>query len=225
MRKVFIAMIVFAVFFIGRYSTNAKDYSTNEEASFEDIDMFSLSGIKKMGINPSYPYVKISPENENKRKISYCINKKMKIDREYKKVSSYWTTSYIEQGDTSKERVFEYILPDKIITLSYLVGNHNQNSYLREVSILRKWNETIYLIQNDWKVKPSIRVSDWVAPHAQVTHKKQIVVKNGILNLLEKTYAENGKLVGNNKTCYEIGSHSYFHWRYLILDKKIIACE
>lgn len=225
MEKKLIAIILLVLFFTGIHHINANGHQGSEVTNFSDMDMFSLQGIRKLGPNPAYPYVTILAETSNSKKISYCVNSKLKIEKTYKKIKNYWTTTYIEKGDTSTEKVFEYVLPDKIIKLNYLISDEDQISYIREVTVFENWNETMYLIDSDRKVAPGIHVPDVVMSHARITHKKKIIIKNGVLTLSEQTYEAGKKLVANRKTCYPVGSKSYFQWLRLNLEKKEITCN
>lgn len=225
MMKLLGAFLTYFIFWCQIQGQNVKVDQNKLVESFSDIDMFTLNGVKAIRPGSSYPYIRINYTNAKERNITYCINKDLNISRCYKKIDNYWYANYVEVGDTSRENVYQYLQPDKIITLKYLITNHNRNGYLREVAVFEKWKEKIYLIKDDLVIRPDLHVPEMIISKAETFYERKIKVSNGVLSLHEKVYDKSKKPMSDQKTCYKIGTQSYFGWLYLNIDKKPVPCN
>ncbi|MBC9915542.1 hypothetical protein [Chitinophaga varians] len=189
------------------------------------MDMFTLEGIKPLKSPFVYPYVVIKSKNNREKDITCHIDNKTVKSYHYEKIGHYWRTIYSHVGDTSREYVYEYVMPDKIVGLNYWVNAKSKASYLKEVSVFRKWEEENFLMGKGLTIKPDVSLPDRLRAQALGSVVQKIQIKNGVLRLERTIYNEKGKENHRNVTCYRIGSRSYFAWQYLYTDKEEIKCE
>ncbi|NML38846.1 hypothetical protein HHL17_16690 [Chitinophaga sp. G-6-1-13] len=189
------------------------------------MDMFTLEGIRPLKPPFVYPYVIIKSQNNNEKDISYHTDSKTVRSYHYEKIGNYWRTIYSQVGNISRECTYEYVMPDKIVSLNYWINPKNKVSYLKEVSVFKKWEEENFLMGKGLTIKPDVSLPDRVRAQASGAVAQKIQMKNGVLRMERTIYNEKGKEIHRNVTCYRIGNKSYFAWRYLYADKEEIKCE
>lgn len=199
--------------------------SQQTEAVFADMDMFTLEGIRPLKAPFAYPYVVIKSKNNNEKDISYHIDNKTVKSFHYEKAGNYWRTIYSQVGDISREYIYEYVMPDKIVGLNYWTHPKTKASYLKEISVFRKWEEENFLMGKGLTIKPDVSLPDKIRAQASGSVVQKIQMKNGVLRLDRTIYDEKGKESHRSVVCYRIGNRSYFAWRYLYTDKEEIKCE
>lgn len=214
---------LFSLFVLCFFCT-LRGYGQQTEAVFGDMDMFTLEGIKPLKPPFVYPYVAIKTRN-NEKDISYHTDNKTVKSYHYRKTGNYWMTVYSETGDTSREYIYEYVMPDKIVRLNYWNHVKTKVSYLREIAVFKKWEEENFLMGRGLAIKPDVTIVDRMKAQASGSVIQKMLMKNGVLRLERTIYNEKGKENHRSVTCYKMGNRSYFAWRYLYIDKQEIKCE
>ena len=189
---------------------------------YKDINLFKMEGVGKITSHPLYPYIEINYVSDSNKIVIYHATERVFFRRNYKRQNNGWMSCYKEIGDTSTATIYEFVLPDKIITLNYSGIEHSGKMSLTEMSVLKNSKKVSYLFHQNIVIKPSVTVPDLTSSKAAYIYTQEIRIVNGILSLSEK---RTDMVNYNKKACYQIGDHSYFWWCYLNTNLKGIDCN
>jgi len=180
--------ILICLIFITSCNENKKngDLSNTKEVSdsslYADIDMFQLKGIDKIDTPGYFPNISIKKTIGDSIRITYRSTEKDSFVREYTLINKIWTTSYEHPADTGYEKVYEYILPEKIIELYYFGDLERKNYHLHDAAVINKNGATIYGFggEKGLNVVPNPDRLNDVKKMAQTFMKDSIFEKNRV---------------------------------------------
>ncbi|TAL47022.1 MAG: hypothetical protein EPN92_05260 [Chitinophagaceae bacterium] len=199
---------------------NHSPNTTNTKTEyFLDVNLFNLSGINKINNIPDYPYVEIQSPNDTTRTIIFYATKDISYTHKYKKLSNYWMRSFRFYGDTAWLTEFEYVYPDKILSLTFSITDRNEPYMLTTATVLESSHETTYMFEKGISVSPSPDVIKVIRNRISDSTLRKIQFMNGIMSIDENQIIDGKATL--QKECYTIGDHSYFWWLYFGLGKEV----
>ena len=193
---------------------------------YDDINLFKLEGVNKISNPTKYPYIKIDSLSPNKKRVVYKKTKNDFVERTYLKENNYWTTSYDYRADTGYDRIYEYIISEKIIDITYTGTWEKTNFHLADISEHEK-NKIVMYVIHDYRspliiVKPSIKLLELYKNKAVRILTDEYNIRNGVLKIVTNFYDINeNKTYYKDTSCYPIENHSWFWWSHFRLHKSI----
>jgi hypothetical protein len=190
-----------------------------EKNAYDDIDLFDLKGIKKIGDSVNYPCIKIEAPNEFERNIIFKRSKEDSSVETYNKENNYWSTSYVSREDTGYYKVYKYVTPQKIIEIGYSGTWQKTNFHLSDITVHEKNKIVTYTIHGYGKpaivVQPAVDLLERFKNKTDRIWTDEYSTTDGILKIMTNGYDVIKKQIYfRDTTCYLTRNHSWFWWAH-----------
>ncbi|HEV7783476.1 MAG TPA: hypothetical protein VGO58_19515 [Chitinophagaceae bacterium] len=192
---------------------------------YKDIDPYTLAGVDEIKDPSAYPYIMIEEEND-KKKIVYMITRADSAVTLYEKKDAAWTMDYLEKADTGSQKTYEYILPDRVIELTYHGTSDETGFHLFKASVMK--GDTIKTYYSRVGEKPVIvpgpGAVDSIKESTPVVMMEKMDLLGDVLRIVVTHFNKTQNRISYTDTsCFSGGKRSWFWFRHFV--PRAVSCR